>query len=153
MIGPSSRSTHSGCARGPSWPSAWRCWWRSSSYRRAAPGRQTPTDDPLTLFSVRSFSVANLVTFVVYGALSAGIFLVTVFVQLAMGYSALAAGAAGLPVTVLLALFSSRVGGLTEPVGSALVPHGGSDRDGARTHLAEHPGPPDRPTSPLYCRP
>ncbi len=67
---------------------------------------------PTTLFAVRSFTVANLVTFVVYGALSAGIFLVTVFVQLAMGYSALAAGAAGLPITILLAVFSSRVGGL-----------------------------------------
>ncbi len=79
--------------------------------RRTRSGKPPPMI-PLTLFSVRSFSVANLVTFVVYGALSAGIFLVTVFVQLAMGYSALAAGAAGLPVTVLLALFSSRVGGL-----------------------------------------
>ncbi|MEZ5158700.1 MAG: MFS transporter [Candidatus Nanopelagicales bacterium] len=79
--------------------------------RRTRSGTPPPMI-PLTLFSVRSFSVANLVTFVVYGALSAGIFLVTVFVQLAMGYSALAAGAAGLPVTVLLALFSSRVGGL-----------------------------------------
>jgi predicted MFS family arabinose efflux permease len=79
--------------------------------RRTRSGTPPPMI-PLTLFSVRSFSVANLVTFVVYGALSAGIFLVTVFVQLAMGYSALAAGAAGIPVTVLLALFSSRVGGL-----------------------------------------
>jgi len=79
--------------------------------RRTKTGSPPPMV-PTTLFSVRSFTVANLVTFVVYGALSAGVFLVTVFVQLAMGYSALAAGAAGLPITILLALLSSRVGGL-----------------------------------------
>jgi EmrB/QacA subfamily drug resistance transporter len=72
---------------------------------------------PLGMFRIRSFSVANLVTFVVYGALSAGTFLVTVYVQLAMGYSALAAGAAGLPITIVLALFSSRVGGLVSTYG------------------------------------
>jgi hypothetical protein len=52
------------------------------------------------------------VTFVVYGALSAGVFLVTVYLQVALGYSAVVAGATGLPITVLLMLFSSRVGGL-----------------------------------------
>lgn len=67
---------------------------------------------PLDLFRIRSFSVANLVTFVVYGAFSAGLFLVTVYLQVAMGYSALAAGATGLPITLLLLLLSSRVGGL-----------------------------------------
>ena len=72
---------------------------------------------PLVMFRIRSFSVANLVTFVVYGALSAGTFLVTVYVQLAMGYSAVAAGAAGLPITIVLALFSSRVGGLVSTYG------------------------------------
>lgn len=67
---------------------------------------------PLGLFRVRSFTVANLVTFVVYGALSAGIFLVTVYLQVALGLSAVAAGAAGLPVTILLMIFSSSIGGL-----------------------------------------
>lgn len=79
--------------------------------RRTRTGKPPPMV-PVTLFAVRSFTVANLVTFVVYGALSAGIFLVTVYLQLALDYSALAAGAAGLPITILLALFSSRVGGL-----------------------------------------
>ena len=67
---------------------------------------------PLELFRIRSFSVANLVTFVVYGALSAGVFLVTVYLQVALGYSAVAAGATGLPITILLMIFSSKVGGL-----------------------------------------
>jgi EmrB/QacA subfamily drug resistance transporter len=73
---------------------------------------QPPPMVPLSLFRIRSFSVANLVTFVVYGALSAATFLVTIYVQIVMGYSAVAAGAAGLPITVILALLSSRVGGL-----------------------------------------
>jgi EmrB/QacA subfamily drug resistance transporter len=72
---------------------------------------------PPSLFSIRSFTVANLVTFVVYGALSAGTFLVTVYLQQALGYSALLAGAVGLPITVLLMLFSSRVGGLVSRYG------------------------------------
>jgi predicted MFS family arabinose efflux permease len=72
---------------------------------------------PPSLFSIRSFTVANLVTFVVYGALSAGTFLVTVYLQQALGYSALLAGAVGLPITVLLMLFSARVGGLVSRYG------------------------------------
>lgn len=72
---------------------------------------------PLELFGIRSFTVANLVTFVVYGALSAGVFLLTVYLQVALGYSALAAGAAGLPITVLLMLLSSYVGGLVARFG------------------------------------
>lgn len=84
--------------------------------RRTRSGRP-PAMLPLGLFGIRSFTVANLVTFVVYGALSAGIFLVTVYVQIQMGYSALAAGAAGLPITILLALLSSRVGGLVSRIG------------------------------------
>jgi EmrB/QacA subfamily drug resistance transporter len=84
--------------------------------RRGRTGSPAPMI-PLSMFGIRSFSVANLVTFVVYGALSAGTFLVTVYVQVVMGYSALAAGAAGVPITVLLVLFSSRVGGLVSRYG------------------------------------
>ncbi|MEZ5184521.1 MAG: MFS transporter [Candidatus Nanopelagicales bacterium] len=85
--------------------------------RRRTRSGEPPAMLPLTLFRIRSFSVANLVTFVVYGALGAGLFLVTVYVQLSLGYSALAAGAVGLPITVLLAVFSSRVGGLVTRFG------------------------------------
>jgi len=72
---------------------------------------------PLGMFGIRSFTVANLVTFVVYGALSAATFLLTVYLQLGLGYSALAAGAAGIPITILLALFSSRVGAMVARFG------------------------------------
>lgn len=72
---------------------------------------------PLTIFSIRTFTVANLVTFVVYGALSVSTFLLTVYLQVQMGYSALAAGAAGLPITILLALGSAQVGALVSRFG------------------------------------
>lgn len=72
----------------------------------------------LSLFRLRTFSVANLLTFIVYGALSGAFFLVTIALQLGMGYSAIAAGTAGIPVTIMLALFSSRVGGLLPKVGA-----------------------------------
>lgn len=84
--------------------------------RRTATARP-PAIMPTSLFAIRSFTVANLVTFVVYGALSVGVFLVTVYVQIALGYPALQAGAAGLPITVCLALFSSWIGGLVSRYG------------------------------------
>ena len=72
----------------------------------------------LTLFRIRTFSVANVVTFVVYGALGSAFFLVTIALQQGMGYTAVAAGLAGIPVTVMLALFSSKVGGLLPRLGA-----------------------------------
>src|SRR5688500_14641066 len=62
---------------------------------------------PLSIFSSRQFSGANLVTFVVYAALGGVFFLLVVFLQVALGYSPIAAGAASLPVTALMLVFSS----------------------------------------------
>jgi EmrB/QacA subfamily drug resistance transporter len=76
---------------------------------------------PLALFRIRTFSVANVVTFVVYAALGSASFLVVVTLQEAMGYSAFASGAALLPVTASLLLLSSRVGGLVPIVGGRLL--------------------------------
>lgn len=86
--------------------------------RRRAITRTPPPMVQLSLFRLRTFSVANMLTFVVYGALGGAFFLVTVALQVGMGYSAIAAGAAGIPVTILLALFSSRVGALLPKVGA-----------------------------------
>lgn len=80
--------------------------------------QQPPPMVPLSLFRIRTFSVANIVTFVVYGALSVVFFLVTVALQQGLGYSAAAAGIAGVPVTIILAVFSSRVGGLVPRIGA-----------------------------------
>jgi hypothetical protein len=73
---------------------------------------------PFGLISSRTFVVANAVTFVVYGALSGALFLLAVQLQTAMGYSALEAGAALVPLTVLLLLFSARVGSLLPRLGA-----------------------------------
>lgn len=63
---------------------------------------------PLDMFAHTQFAAGNLVTFVVYAALGGVFFLLVVFLQSALGYSALAAGAALLPVTGLLLAFSAR---------------------------------------------
>ncbi len=76
---------------------------------------------PLGLFRIRSFSVANAITFVVYAALGGTIFLLVVTLQEALGWSPVASGAVGLPVTIALLLFSSRVGGLVPKVGSRVL--------------------------------
>jgi EmrB/QacA subfamily drug resistance transporter len=72
---------------------------------------------PLGLFASRQFSAANVVTFVVYGALSGVFFLLVAFLQISLGYSPIAAGAASLPITVLMLLFSSRSGALAQRIG------------------------------------
>ena len=65
------------------------------------------------------FTGANLVTLTVYAGLGVTSFLVTVQLQVGLGYSALAAGAALLPVTVLVALLSARAGALAQRIGPA----------------------------------
>src|SRR3954452_8684617 len=73
---------------------------------------------PLGLVRGRVFVVANAVTFVVYGALGGAMFLLAVQLQTGLGYSALEAGASLVPLTVMLLLFSSRVGALVPRIGS-----------------------------------
>ena len=65
---------------------------------------------PMRLFRSQQFSAANAVTIVVYGALGGIFFLLPVELQQGAGFSALAAGAALLPVTAMLLLLSSRMG-------------------------------------------
>jgi hypothetical protein len=76
---------------------------------------------PLSLFRSRVFSVANLITFVVYGALGGAFFLLAIELQSRLGYSALEAGASMIPVTVLLLALSARVGGLLPRLGARLL--------------------------------
>lgn len=72
---------------------------------------------PLEMFASRQFSAANLVTFVVYAALGGVFFLLVSFLQISLGYSPIAAGAASLPVTILLLLLSARSGALAQRIG------------------------------------
>jgi EmrB/QacA subfamily drug resistance transporter len=75
---------------------------------------------PLGLFASRQFSGANLVTFAVYAALGGVFFLLVSFLQISLGYSPVAAGAASLPVTALMLLFSARAGALAQRIGARI---------------------------------
>ena len=63
---------------------------------------------PVTLFASRVFTAANLMTFLVYGALGAVIFLLVLQLQVTAGYSPLVAGLATVPITLVMLLFSAR---------------------------------------------
>ncbi len=72
---------------------------------------------PPALFRSRAFSVANATTLAVYAGLGAATFFVALFLQQVAGYSALGAGAALLPLSLMLILLSSRWGALSARVG------------------------------------
>lgn len=72
---------------------------------------------PLDLFASRVFSAANLMTFLVYGALGVVIFLLVLQLQVTSGYSPLGAGLATLPITATMLLFSSRAAVVAARVG------------------------------------
>jgi predicted MFS family arabinose efflux permease len=75
---------------------------------------------PLDLFQSAQFTGANLVTLAVYAGLGAAFFLVVVNLQIALGYSALEAGVAMLPITLLMLALSSRTGALAQRIGPRL---------------------------------
>ena len=75
---------------------------------------------PFEIFRSRQFSAANAVTFVVYAGLGGFFFLFVSFLQVSLGYSPVEAGAASLPVTAVMLMFSAWSGGLTERLGARL---------------------------------
>ena len=75
---------------------------------------------PLRLFRSRAFSGTNGTTLAVYAALSGALFMVVLELQLALGYSALAAGASLAPLTLLMLLLSARAGALAQRIGARL---------------------------------
>ncbi len=75
---------------------------------------------PLEIFRSRQFSAANGVTFVVYAALGGFFFLLVAFLQISMGYTPIEAGAASLPVTLLMLALSARSGALAQRIGARL---------------------------------
>ncbi|MFJ3921973.1 MFS transporter [Streptomyces sp. NPDC090022] len=79
--------------------------------RRAEP--MVPPD----IFASRQFTAVNLVTLCVYAAFGGFFFLVVLQLQVVCGYSALAAGAALLPTTLLMLTLSARSGELGERIG------------------------------------
>ncbi len=75
---------------------------------------------PMSLFRSAQLSATNLVTFTVYGALGAMLFLLPLHLQQVSGYTPVAAGSALLPVTLLMLLFSSWSGALAARIGPRL---------------------------------
>jgi EmrB/QacA subfamily drug resistance transporter len=75
---------------------------------------------PLALFKRRNFSVGNVQTFTMYGGLSIVFFILVIYLQEVAGYTALAAGFALLPSTIILFLLSKRMGRLADRFGPRL---------------------------------
>jgi hypothetical protein len=75
---------------------------------------------PLRIFRSRQFSGTNLTTLAVYAGLGGAFFLVVLRLQISLGYSALEAGAALVPFTVLMLLLSPSAGQLGQKVGARL---------------------------------
>jgi EmrB/QacA subfamily drug resistance transporter len=75
---------------------------------------------PLAIFRSTQFTGANLTTFTVYAALNGALFLLAVQLQQSLHYSPLGAGAAMLPVTVLMLVLSPPMGALAQRIGPRL---------------------------------
>jgi EmrB/QacA subfamily drug resistance transporter len=73
---------------------------------------------PPALFRSRNFTVTNLSTLVIYAALSATFYYLTLFLQGTVGYSAAATGVAMIPGALFMALFSPKFGALAARYGS-----------------------------------
>jgi MFS family permease len=73
---------------------------------------------PLDLFRNRAFSVINLSTFVIYGALYVTMAFQQLYLQGVLGYSPTAAALALLPAAILLTLVSTRAGRLAGRLGA-----------------------------------
>ena len=75
---------------------------------------------PLRMFRSRNFWTGNLATWFIYGALGLTSLVVGVYLQEGAGLTATLAGLAALPSTILMILFSSRVGALSARFGARL---------------------------------
>lgn len=72
---------------------------------------------PSSVFASRQFTVVNIITLCVYAAFGGYFFLSAIQLQVVAGYSALGAGTALLPTTVLMLLFSASSGELGQRIG------------------------------------
>ena len=72
---------------------------------------------PLELFRSRVFTVINVSTLLIYGALYVSVYFQTLFLQGILGYTPVASGMIGVPTGILLTLLSTRVGALAGRIG------------------------------------
>jgi hypothetical protein len=75
---------------------------------------------PLHLFRSRTFSLANALTLLLYGALAVVLFLLPLDLIQVQGYTATEAGAAFVPLAIIMFTLSRWAGGLVNRVGARL---------------------------------
>lgn len=75
---------------------------------------------PVEIFADRTFSAANGMTLLVYAALGAVLFFLVLQLQTVLGYDALWAGVATLPITVCMVFLAARGGELATRIGPRL---------------------------------
>jgi EmrB/QacA subfamily drug resistance transporter len=97
---------------------------------------------PLELFHSRQFASATVLALVTYAALGGVIFLFVAFLQVSLGYTAFQAGAATLPITILLLILSRPSGAITQRIGPRIPLTAGAVLTGAGLLLMAriHPG-------------
>lgn len=74
----------------------------------------------LSLFRIRNFAVTNLETLIVYAGLIGAFFFITLFLQQTAGYTAVEAGLATTPVSLILFFLSPRFGRFASATGPRL---------------------------------
>src|SRR5262249_22795293 len=108
---------------------------------RGRPGSRTAPMLPLDVFASRQFTAVNVVTFLVYGALSGTLFLLVLELQVVVGFSPLEAGVSLLPSTLLMLALSSRAGALAQRIGPRWMMTAGPLITAAGLLLATRIGP------------
>jgi EmrB/QacA subfamily drug resistance transporter len=95
----------------------------------------------LGLFRIRNFAVANVTTLAAYAGLIGGLFFVGLFLQQVVGYTALEAGLATTPISVLLFVLSPRFGRIASGTGPRMPMTAGPIVGGLGLLLALRVGP------------
>ena len=86
---------------------------------------------PLSLFAIPRFLAANLLTFLLYGALYGALYVIPFYLIQVRHYPPSAAGAVFLPLMALMFFFSARVGALISKVGERVLLFAGATFAGA----------------------
>jgi EmrB/QacA subfamily drug resistance transporter len=81
---------------------------------------------PLSLFRIPRFLAANLLTFLLYGALYGALFVIPFYVIQVRRYAPVEAGAVFLPLIAMMFFFSARVGARAAKVGERRLMTGGA---------------------------
>lgn len=81
---------------------------------------------PPAIFASRDFSVINLVTLFIYAALAGSMLFLAIFLQVSAGWTPLEAGAATVPISVLMFFLASRFGALATRFGPRPLMVGGA---------------------------